>query len=723
MTRLPESSSWEEEIELISRSERVAGGLDGPANRPLKSLANRTRYLKDQADTAGELIAEKVSAVKTFAEGATLESPREEILFDSYRLVWTGEFPKTVLAGSTPQGTGGIGAGCWAYTSDAVIRQNLGSNETGLGASLIGVVGGLTVQQKFDNTAEISILDYIPAKIQSHLSSASDALAYAGDLREYIIAALADAVAQRKTLVFPSGNYPVSAPIQQPVGAMVRGTGLSTMIIAMDGFEAGTWIWSWPANTGQPRYITRDMCFDGRGQYVGGFLENTGCHTSIIDGIFVRNCWGGGIRIYPQYVSGTGRDIVNLGVTRCYVLDSGSSSSDYFPAVSVRVDTSGGNWTDGQMTGIDISVTDGDTENDAGPMAFSIEAVGKVIFNVDFHRFFTSSRMNTHIKINATNADGGINNLRIVNCKFSQFSGETHNYIGISGSGNVDLPQIDLLSAGSWCTFDNLYAHGALNNAGLKITSGYKPLFTNMTFQPGQNRDNDGNYLSALNIVACDYAVFRDCDIRNLISTSYDAPWKTALTKYMTDNGRGTVWESSQMTGNPVVQRSMDYYSSLTLKSGSTTLYYPTNAYSYGPDIIFTAGDNNSLVISYPVTANETDDENFRYSFLVDTSGTVKYYYLTSRFTMTAGDVGNHYLAFQMWGNRYVVSPDKLNSEVTITQRFTAGDVSSSLAQLIVHIGHTAASSTKPSFKLSDMILTTDRFVYTKNYRKIAQVI
>lgn len=94
MTRLPESSSWEEEIELISRSERVAGGLDGPANRPLKSLANRTRYLKDQADTADESIAEKVSAVKTFAEGATLESPREEILFDSYRLVWTGSFRK-----------------------------------------------------------------------------------------------------------------------------------------------------------------------------------------------------------------------------------------------------------------------------------------------------------------------------------------------------------------------------------------------------------------------------------------------------------------------------------------------------------------------------------------------------------------------------------------------------------------------------------------------------
>ncbi|HEL5226518.1 hypothetical protein ACMZ6O_21440 [Klebsiella pneumoniae] len=138
MTRLPESSSWEEEIELITRSERVAGGLDGPANRPLKSLANRTRYLKDQADKADESIAEKISAVKTFAEGATLESPRDEILFDGYRLVWTGAFPKTISTGSTPQSTGGIGAGRWAYTSDAVIRRDLASDK---GTSGVGKLG------------------------------------------------------------------------------------------------------------------------------------------------------------------------------------------------------------------------------------------------------------------------------------------------------------------------------------------------------------------------------------------------------------------------------------------------------------------------------------------------------------------------------------------------------------------------------------------------------
>ncbi|WP_158238027.1 tail fiber/spike domain-containing protein [Klebsiella quasipneumoniae] len=145
MTRMPESSSWEEDIELISRRERVSGGLDGVANRPLKSLANRTRYLKERADESALHLDEKVSAVKTFAEGATLESPRDEILYGVYRLVWTGDFPKTVPAGSTPQGTGGTGGGRWAYTSDAVIRQELGSHD---------LPGGAAVALKYGTVAD-----------------------------------------------------------------------------------------------------------------------------------------------------------------------------------------------------------------------------------------------------------------------------------------------------------------------------------------------------------------------------------------------------------------------------------------------------------------------------------------------------------------------------------------------------------------------------------------
>ncbi|MCP6390729.1 hypothetical protein NL487_27800, partial [Klebsiella pneumoniae] len=47
--------------------------------------------------------------------------------YGEYRLVWTGAFPKVVPANSTPAITGGVGAGRWAYTSDAMIRQILTS--------------------------------------------------------------------------------------------------------------------------------------------------------------------------------------------------------------------------------------------------------------------------------------------------------------------------------------------------------------------------------------------------------------------------------------------------------------------------------------------------------------------------------------------------------------------------------------------------------------------
>ncbi|MGQ5746344.1 tail fiber/spike domain-containing protein [Serratia marcescens] len=129
MTKIQESSNWEDEIDIIGRGERVSGGQDGVANRPLKSLANRTRYLKDQQDNLEDAGKEKVSAIKTFMNGATLESARDEILYENLRLVWTGDFPKVVPVNSSPHSTGGIGLGRWAYTSDAIIRERLRSND------------------------------------------------------------------------------------------------------------------------------------------------------------------------------------------------------------------------------------------------------------------------------------------------------------------------------------------------------------------------------------------------------------------------------------------------------------------------------------------------------------------------------------------------------------------------------------------------------------------
>lgn len=129
MTKFNESPSWEEEIELIARGERVSGGQDGVANRPLKVLVNRTRHLKEKSDEMGGALAGKVEAINTFTEGATLNSPREEILDGAYRLVWTGAYPKVVPANSSPASTDGVGPGAWAYTSDVAIRRELASED------------------------------------------------------------------------------------------------------------------------------------------------------------------------------------------------------------------------------------------------------------------------------------------------------------------------------------------------------------------------------------------------------------------------------------------------------------------------------------------------------------------------------------------------------------------------------------------------------------------
>ncbi|WP_137034491.1 hypothetical protein [Klebsiella pneumoniae] len=233
MARIPESSLWEEEIELISRSERVSGGLDGVANRPLKALANRTRYLKGKADKAGELVAEKVSAVKTFAEGATLGSPREEILYGAYRLVWTGEFPKTVLAGSTPQGTGGVGAGRWAYTSDAVIRKDLGSSEPGMGAGISNTTLDISVQKYIDNSSP-RISDYKVKKSDDATEAFAKAFAKAVETTGVVIV---DVSCVLTTAVVPEGvtvricdyvtvTHPENAPASMFIlssGSVIKG--------------------------------------------------------------------------------------------------------------------------------------------------------------------------------------------------------------------------------------------------------------------------------------------------------------------------------------------------------------------------------------------------------------------------------------------------------------------------------------------------------------------
>ncbi|HDZ2174482.1 TPA: spore coat protein CotH, partial [Klebsiella pneumoniae] len=52
MLRINEESKWEDEVPLLTRADKVEGGILGASNQQAIILANRTRKLKDDFDSA-----------------------------------------------------------------------------------------------------------------------------------------------------------------------------------------------------------------------------------------------------------------------------------------------------------------------------------------------------------------------------------------------------------------------------------------------------------------------------------------------------------------------------------------------------------------------------------------------------------------------------------------------------------------------------------------------
>ncbi|HBQ1652417.1 TPA: endo-N-neuraminidase, partial [Klebsiella pneumoniae] len=109
MTTLSERPQWESDIYQIKRSDLVAGGRDGIANKQAQQLANRTAFLKKSALKSGY----------TFRDGAILETENDLIKYGDVLYAWTGAFNKEVPAGSSPESTGGIGEGAWKQVIDS----------------------------------------------------------------------------------------------------------------------------------------------------------------------------------------------------------------------------------------------------------------------------------------------------------------------------------------------------------------------------------------------------------------------------------------------------------------------------------------------------------------------------------------------------------------------------------------------------------------------------
>lgn len=85
----------------------------------------------------------------SFEEGAEVASSSDVVWWQAGSAIygWHLNEAKTVPAGSTPETTGGIGAGAWVDRTDLTLRSEI--SDTG-GAGLIGTSGGGTVQSEIE---------------------------------------------------------------------------------------------------------------------------------------------------------------------------------------------------------------------------------------------------------------------------------------------------------------------------------------------------------------------------------------------------------------------------------------------------------------------------------------------------------------------------------------------------------------------------------------------
>lgn len=134
------------------------------------------RWLAQQAISAFGYIT-----LDSFEDGNTLTLPNQVLRLEStgeyYR--WDGEFPKSVSSGSTPESTGGIGAGKWLSVGDATLRGDLAYGEK---ASLVGY-GNKTVKDALDAIASKEGFNAIGnflnlSELRSYIPSASGMIVY-----------------------------------------------------------------------------------------------------------------------------------------------------------------------------------------------------------------------------------------------------------------------------------------------------------------------------------------------------------------------------------------------------------------------------------------------------------------------------------------------------------------------------------------------------------------
>ncbi|HHH3444568.1 TPA: hypothetical protein ACPZYF_000724 [Klebsiella pneumoniae] len=94
MTDISEESKWVETVPLITRGDKVSGGLNGVANKQSLAIASRTRWLKDQIDgiQSGEMPYSSEAQAQEAINSGRLKEGNLIVIRSSGSKIWVDEY-------------------------------------------------------------------------------------------------------------------------------------------------------------------------------------------------------------------------------------------------------------------------------------------------------------------------------------------------------------------------------------------------------------------------------------------------------------------------------------------------------------------------------------------------------------------------------------------------------------------------------------------------------
>lgn len=159
MANLAETSTWEEGIYQLEKTDKAMGGADGVLNKPLRQLANRTNYLKERqeelkesVENLGDASPETVQAVAAAASRALLGVRMAELELEKERTILTQR-------GAVVIKNRGVVSGCVVSKSSSAARNlSVASGVIFYGARLIPVEGQENVTVVPSNTGDAGVV-------------------------------------------------------------------------------------------------------------------------------------------------------------------------------------------------------------------------------------------------------------------------------------------------------------------------------------------------------------------------------------------------------------------------------------------------------------------------------------------------------------------------------------------------------------------------------------